>query len=145
MPLPFSTIAHRSFAAARVADRETGPRPRRFPKGACHMASAWVYQDDKQIKKRGADKASWYVGWIDPDGKRRCESCGPGADGKRLAEKKRKKVEAELITGTYQSNSKKTWEDFRGEYKAKIVDGMETETARLTLNALDHFERLVKP
>ena len=31
---------------------------------------AWVYQDDKQLKKRGPDKASWYVGWLDPEGKR---------------------------------------------------------------------------
>jgi hypothetical protein len=31
------------------------------------MFSAWIYQDDKQVKKHGEDKASWYVGWIDPD------------------------------------------------------------------------------
>jgi hypothetical protein len=32
------------------------------------MSSAWTYQDDKQVKKHGTDKASWYVGWIDPEG-----------------------------------------------------------------------------
>ena len=63
---------------------------------------AWVYQDAKQVKKRGEDAASWYVGWFDPDGKKRCESCGPGAVGKSLAKKLRKKREAELITGTYE-------------------------------------------
>jgi hypothetical protein len=62
---------------------------------------AWVYQGDKQLKKRGPDKASWYVGWLDPEGKRRCKSCEPGARGKDLAEKYRRKVEAELLTGTY--------------------------------------------
>jgi hypothetical protein len=26
------------------------------------MSSAWVCQDDKQVKKHGPDAASWYVG-----------------------------------------------------------------------------------
>lgn len=26
----------------------------------------WIFQDDKQVKKVGADKASWYVGWLNP-------------------------------------------------------------------------------
>jgi hypothetical protein len=47
------------------------------------MAKAWIYQDDKQVKKYGDDKASWYVGWIDPAGKRKCKSCGGGKKGKR--------------------------------------------------------------
>jgi hypothetical protein len=62
------------------AELESGLRlPRRFQKGACLM-KAWIYQDDKQVKKHGTKKASWYVGWIDPEGKRRCQSCGPVAD-----------------------------------------------------------------
>jgi hypothetical protein len=67
--------------------------------------SAWIYQDDKQVKKFGAQQASWYVGWIDPEGRRRCKSCGPGPQGKKSAERYRRKVEAELMTGTYQMNS----------------------------------------
>jgi hypothetical protein len=35
--------------------------------------SAWVYQDPKQIKKVGTVRASWYVGWIDPEGKKCCK------------------------------------------------------------------------
>ena len=61
------------------------------------MSSAWIYQDDNQVKKHGADKASWYVGWIAPDGAKRGKSCGPGLEGRRNAEKLRKKCEAELI------------------------------------------------
>jgi hypothetical protein len=61
------------------------------------MTSAWIYQDDKQVKKHGADKASWYVGWIAPDGYQRGKSCGPGLEGRRKAETPRKKREAELI------------------------------------------------
>jgi hypothetical protein len=61
------------------------------------MSSAWIYQDDKQVKKHRADKTSWYVGWIAPDGYKRGKSCGPGLEGRRNAEKLRKKREAELI------------------------------------------------
>ena len=38
------------------------------------MSSAWIYQDPKQVAKRGPDTASHYVGWIDPEGKQRCKS-----------------------------------------------------------------------
>lgn len=109
------------------------------------MAKAWIYQDDKQVKKHGADKASWYVGWLDPEGKRRAKSCGAGAKGKRAAEKLRQKRQAELIEGTYQSNSKKTWKEFRQEFEKKIAVGMSSGTRRLTLESLNHFERLIKP
>jgi integrase len=109
------------------------------------MASAWIYQDDKQVKKHGEDAASWYVGWIDPEGKRRCKSCGAGLDGKRNAEKLRKKREAELITGTYQAKSNKTWGDFRQKYELEIVAGLAVRTREEVKFALDSFERLAKP
>jgi hypothetical protein len=106
---------------------------------------AWIYQDDKQVKKHGAHRASWYVGWLDPEGKRRCKSCGPGAFGKTQAERLRKKTEAELLTGTYKSDAKKTWEEFRQEYGAKILEGMRLGTRQAAEEALDHFERIIKP
>ncbi len=106
---------------------------------------AWVYQDDKQVKKRGTESASWYVGWIDPEGKRRCKSCGVGAAGKKNADKLCAKVSAELLTGTYQRADLKTWKEFREEYEAKIMAGMDGPTRRLTVEALDAVERLVKP
>jgi integrase len=109
------------------------------------MPSAWINQDAKQVKKHGADAASWYVGWIDPEGKRRCKSCGPGEQGKRNADKLRKKREAELITGTYQANSKTTWDDFRADYEAKVLGGLAVRTREEVTAALDHFERIVKP
>jgi hypothetical protein len=42
-----------------------------FPKGAFRMAKTWVSQDPKQLEKHGADNASHYVGWVDPEGKRK--------------------------------------------------------------------------
>lgn len=106
---------------------------------------AWVYQDPKQVKKHGEKAASWYVGWIDPEGHRRCESCGPGSKGKQSAEKLRDKRQAELIEGTYQSNKRKTWAEFRKEFEERILEGMDVGNRRLTRESLDHFERIVKP
>jgi integrase len=97
------------------------------------------------VKKRGSEKASWFVGWLDPDGKRRCKSCGPGAVGKRAAEKEKDRIHSELVTGTYQSAARKTWQDFRREYEEKIAAAMGHRTRRVTLDSLDHFERLSAP
>ncbi len=106
---------------------------------------AWTFQDPKQVKKYGAERASWYVGWLDPDGKRCCKSCGPHARGKSLAEKLRRRIDAELLTGTYQSTAKKTWQDFRKDYDAKILPGLAVRTRDEIKTALAHFERIAKP
>src|SRR5437868_15090041 len=106
---------------------------------------AWIYQDEHQVKKHGADKAAHYVGWIDPEGKKRCKSCGRGAEGLRNAQKLKTKVEAELLTGTYQSNVRKTWEQFREEWDEKIGAKMLPQTRRLTVEAFEHFQRVAKP
>jgi integrase len=107
--------------------------------------SAWVYQDDKQVKKHGPEAASWYVGWIDPEGKKRCKSCGPGPKGKRNAKKLCQKRDAELLTGTYQAKDKTAWKDFRQEYKDRVLAGLAVRTRAQAGTSLDHFERLVKP
>jgi integrase len=106
---------------------------------------AWVYQDPKQVKKHGEEKSSWYVGWRDPAGKRCCESCGPGAKGKSLAEKRAEKINAELITGTYEDKSRKTWEEFLGEYESKILVRKAVRSKDEALTSLAHFQRLIKP
>ena len=100
------------------------------------MASAWVHQDSHQVAKRGEDKASWYCSWMTPEGKRRTKSCGPGARGKMNAEKLRRKVEAELLTGTYREQIKTEWAAFRKEFEEKIAAGMESGTRRLTADEL---------
>jgi integrase len=124
--------------------KRPGGRAAFFQKGA-RLMKAWIFQDDKQVKKHGEAAASWYVGWIDPDGNRCCKSCGPGADGKRSAEKLRKKTEAELLTGTYQSHDNKTWEEFRREYETKVVEGLAVRTRAQVKTSLAHFERIVRP
>jgi len=109
------------------------------------MASAWIFQDPKQVKKRGAEAASWYVGWIDPDGRERCKSFGAGDKGKEKAEKQRIILEDQLERGTYKADSRKSWVEFRQEFETRIASGMLQSSKRLTLEALDDFERLVKP
>ena len=109
------------------------------------MPSAWIFQDDKQVKKHGAKAASWYVGWVDPAGKRRCKSCGSGSRGKSLADKLRKSREAELITGTYEDKGRKEWVDFRTEYDANVLNGMDVRNRQETTMAISQFERIVNP
>ena len=62
-----------------------------------------------------------------------------------MAEKFRKKTEGQLAAGTYEGTARKSWADFRAEWEEKIGEGMLSETRRCTLDALAHFERLVKP
>lgn len=110
------------------------------------MAKAWIFQDPKQVQKHGAEKAAWRVGWYDPEGKRKSKGCGAGALGKSTARKLREKIVAELLEGTYRrSNDKRTWQEFRGEFEQRIADHMEPRTRRVTLEAIRHFERLIKP
>jgi integrase len=105
------------------------------------MASAWIYQLNHQIETRGADAASWY----NLQGKKRGKSCGPGFLGQKKADKLRRKIEDELETGTHREQLKKTWEEFRQEYEAEIVLGLDPETRVVTATALSHFGWIVQP
>ena len=101
---------------------------------------AWTFQDTKQKRKLGT-KAPWSVGWFDPDGKKRSKRIG----SKSLAEKYRRKIEGELAAGTYQSDSRKLWSDFRHEYEGSILPGKACGTQRVEKATLDHFQRIAKP
>lgn len=101
---------------------------------------AWLFQDYRQKQKLG-DKAPWSVGWIDPDGTRTSKRIG----SKSMSTKYARKIEGQLAAGIYQSHQRKSWKAFRDEYEAKIADTMELDTRRITLGALDHFERITTP
>ena len=62
-----------------------------------------------------------------------------------MADKFLRKIEGELAAGTYQTNSRKTWPQFRTEYEEKVCCVMESGTRRETLAAINHFERLESP
>jgi integrase len=107
--------------------------------------SAWVFQKVEQVAKLGEQGASWYVGWYEPNGRRRKESFGPGPRGKERAERKRRQLEQELMTGTYQVKVMKTWQDFRAQYEKTVLPGLAVRSRPEVLYSLEHFERIVKP
>jgi integrase len=108
-------------------------------------ASAWVFQNVRDLQKNGPEQAKWYVGWYDPDGKRRSKACGSGWLGKKNADDLKTQRERELDRGEYIAHIKKTWGDFRQEYDERIGSRMGERTRRITVEVLAHFERLIKP
>ena len=107
--------------------------------------TVWIFQYPADVRKKGAQIASWYVGWYDLNGRRHSESCGPGSRGKNKAEKRQRRLQAELDLGVHQPPSKKTWHDFRKEYEAKILPNLTRESGDQIRAALNHFERLTRP
>jgi integrase len=105
--------------------------------------SAWVKQIASQVAKYGADRASWYCEWNEPDGTRRIKSCGRGAKGKRTAELMAKHVTAELLTGKYDRTKAVEWADFRQQYENKVLASLAAETQTGVTISLDHLERLL--
>jgi len=85
------------------------------------------------------------VGWLEPDGRRKAKSCGAGSQGKKLADRVASKTTAELMTGTYQQKTTVVWDDFVDEYTRRVLDGLDPETKRCTLNALTQFKNHIKP
>ncbi len=102
--------------------------------------SAWLFQDTRQRQALG-DRCPWSVGWYDPEGKK----CSKKIGSKSMAEKFARKREGELAAGTYQSASRKSWDDFRDEYEKRGMPGTTAGTQAAAGYALDHFERIVKP
>ena len=101
---------------------------------------AWVFQDHRQQKRLGV-KAPWSAGWVDPAGKRRSKRIG----SKSLAEKFARKIEGQLAAGIYESEARVNWAEFKAEYESMTMAAMEPGTRESAQQALDHFERLIKP
>jgi integrase len=109
------------------------------------MSNAWIYQKTADVKNLSDKDAPYYVGWYEPDGRRKGKCCGEGFHGKKNAEKLKRKIESELMTGTYQMHSRKLWPDFRKEYERRVLEGMAILSRPEVKTALDHFERIIKP
>lgn len=62
-----------------------------------------------------------------------------------MLEKIRQKIEGQLAARTYQSETRKSWKDFRAEWEQKIGVGMDPQAREQTAIALAHFERVAKP
>jgi integrase len=109
------------------------------------MATAWTFQRPEQVTDLGKNNAPWYVGWYDPDGRRRKKSFGAGVKGKTLAERQRIKLEEELTAGTYQGRRRILWADFRKLYEERTLGGLAVRTGDSARNALNNFEKLIAP
>src|SRR5262245_21591630 len=103
----------------------------------------WIFQQKKEIEKKGTDAASWYVGWYDLQGKRHSESCGPGSRGKTAAERRLRRIQGELDTGVHQPNNRKLWTEFQTEYEERILSGLATKTKDAAIDSLGHFQRII--
>jgi integrase len=106
--------------------------------------SAWVKQIANQVAKYGKEKASWYCEWDEPDGSRRCKSCGPGPMGKRDAERMAKHIRAELLTNTYSRTAAMGWVEFRAQYQNNVLSGLSPLSARSVSESLNHFEQILR-
>jgi hypothetical protein len=109
------------------------------------MASAWIFQEAEDIRDLGEDGAPWHCGWYEPDGRRKKKSYGPGHLGKQRAERARAKLENDLMTGNYQLEILRTWDDFVKEYERRVLSGLAVRSRLESLQALGHFKRLAKP
>jgi integrase len=128
-----------TFAAARVADRETGSRPRRFPKGvlmAEKRIAVWV--------QRFKDRPALVLQWNDPETGRRKSKSAKTADPEK-AEQARADLEYELTHGKYQEASRMTWERFRELFMAEYAAGCRENTQRNFRVMMDLFERVCNP
>ncbi len=101
---------------------------------------AWLFQDTRQKAKLGEEKCPWSVGWFE-DGRKRSKKIGC----RSMAEKFAAKLVTQVEAGVYQTDSRKRWAALRQEWERRIGDGMEPQSKRCTLDALKHFERIVKP
>lgn len=104
------------------------------------MKRAWVFQNTKQKAKLG-DKCPWSVGWYDPAGRRKEKVIG----AKTNAERHCRRIEGEMAAGVYGDKKRVKWEEFREKFKADGMTGRAEGTVREYMNALDSFERIIKP
>jgi hypothetical protein len=100
---------------------------------------AWLFQDCRQREKLG-DKCPWSVGWFE-DGRKRSKKVGC----RSMAEKFAQKIENQAEAGVLHTDSRTRWAKFREEWEAKIGAGMGPQSKRCTLDAIEHFERIIKP
>jgi integrase len=102
---------------------------------------AWTFQDTRQKQKLG-DSCPWSVGWFDAAGRKKSKKVG----AKSMAEKFRKKVEAELALGICTVGQKRiTWAEFRKEFEATIKATRAGGTLKEYRRSLEAFQRLIGP
>lgn len=134
----------RMLVEATAKPTETKPAKPKESAPAMKM-KAWVHQLKGQVEKHGESGASWYVSWIDPDGKPQRKSCGSASLGKKAADRLAEKIHCELSEGTYQARDKKTWKEFREKFDKKIGARFSGKSLEALSDSLDAFAKVSKP
>lgn len=97
--------------------------------------TAWIKRRADQMRELGDERASWYCYWIDPHGRQRSKSCGPGEDGRLRAEELKAKVESEGALRLYSDTLTRRLKGMAGLSKEEI--------ARLDGNSIVYFVEAV--
>ena len=101
---------------------------------------AWLFQDNRQKAKLG-DKCPWSVGWFE-DGRKRSKTIGCQS----MAEKFAQKIENQAEAGVLQTDSRKRWATVPARSgKRRSAPAWSRRASDCTLDAIEHFERIVKP
>jgi integrase len=103
--------------------------------------SIWIFQHRREVLAKGEAGATWYCGWYDASGKRHSESCGKGSAGRNRAEKRQRRLQAELDMGVYRAPTKTLWTEFVEQFERDVLPGLEPTTRRAYLEALKTFAR----
>ena len=106
---------------------------------------AWISRLKKQVEKHGADKASWFVSFRDPDGKLRTKGCGPGKIGKASATRLADKIHCQLTEGTYATNERATRDQFVERYTGHIEGRCDANSRAAAMLSIETFARIAKP
>lgn len=100
-----------------------------------------VFQENRAVEKLGAKKAPWSCKWRDENGKQFKKQIGLKTAARAFAQK----IERELAEGTFSSNARTDWKEFRRRYDEKVLAGSGSRNRREVVAALNHFERICKP
>ncbi len=102
---------------------------------------AWIHQKARDIEKYGTKKAPWVVDWIEPNGKRRSKSFGPGRENKSRAKHYAIELHVQLANGTYEGQRKETWEQFREKYDDLVICKFSALNREAATHALLQFKK----
>jgi integrase len=101
---------------------------------------AWLFQDHRQKEIHGSN-AKWNVAWIDHEGHKKTKCVGTRSQ----ADKFRKAIEGQLVSGTYSAVREISWADFRKQHDARILCNLKDGSAYEVRHAMDKFQEHVKP
>jgi hypothetical protein len=90
------------------------------------------------------DRTNLVMRYVDPDNRRQVQR-STGTKNEREANRVAAKWEAELREGRYNRPAKNSWQKFRLQYDANVLDGLKATTAANYSASLNVFERKMWP